>query len=357
MEPAGLSLTALTLICWVISLYKLRDLARNTANMPQRLLVLAQLAITLALTIRRVDPQLDHLLAMPGVTETAAICLTLLFTAGVQGCLLYLASSATVEVHRRVRRRFLGTAGAIALVLTFYVLARPHDSLGHARGGTDQVPTLAVLTGLGYLGWSMGQIAVLAFRYARLPLRPLARLGLRLSTLGALSGVGHVVLAAASLVLRNPATRSGSAALLAVSILSIVIGSTLPSWGPYLWLDRLYQWGPLPTSPCGSGHCGPPSTRWSPTLPCCRATTGFRHGPPLPVRCRYAGSGCRWRSSTGTTPCSPGCPRGSQQRPGPTVTGQGCEGHSWRWPSKRRSWPPRCGPANTRSRPLPIPSR
>ncbi|WP_210864656.1 MAB_1171c family putative transporter [Micromonospora sp. C97] len=248
---------AVTLVCWGMSLYKLRDLARDRDNRPLRALCLALIAITISMTIQPLMSKIDELSGIPDVTRLLSNCLSLVCATAAQAFLLYM-TSRDVSNRRRVRRRTIALALTIAVMIVMFVATLLDGSRSDPRvrateydGGPSHPPfQFAYLTYLfvylAYLGWSLTQVVVLANRYAAIAHRPLLRFGLRMITAGSLWGLAYV---AAKLVAIALANRSADWAQItdavvvlafSTSILLVLIGSTIPSWGPRVGLDRLW---------------------------------------------------------------------------------------------------------------------
>ncbi|PZG07777.1 hypothetical protein C1I95_30665, partial [Micromonospora craterilacus] len=98
------AMIVVTLVCWGMSLYKLRDLARDRGNLPLRALCLALLAITLSMTIQPFMPRIDQFLGVLDAARLISNCLSLLCATAAQAFLLYLTSD-DAETRRSVRRR------------------------------------------------------------------------------------------------------------------------------------------------------------------------------------------------------------------------------------------------------------
>ncbi|MEV0811174.1 MAB_1171c family putative transporter, partial [Micromonospora sp. NPDC050200] len=238
-----------TLMCWVLSLYKLRDLARDPRNRPLRALCLALVGITVSLTLQPFMPALDRALGVLDLARVLSNCLTLVSATAAQAFLLHLTGDDE-RTRCRVRHRTVAQLASIAAIAVLFALAParaalddPRVASGRYYGDPFDAPFLYVY--LTYLGWSMAQVVVLAHRYARRAARPLLRLGLRLIVAGAAWGLVYVLakLTAVAAGALWPGTALASDAVVVfsftVSILLILIGSTLPSWGPLVGLDRL----------------------------------------------------------------------------------------------------------------------
>ncbi|SCF27918.1 hypothetical protein GA0074696_4030 [Micromonospora purpureochromogenes] len=238
-----------TLTCWVMSLYKLRDLARNPRYRPLRALCLALVGITVSLTIQPFMPALDRALGVLDLARLLSNCLTLVSATAAQAFLLHMTGDDE-RTRRRVRRRTVALLVSIAAIAVLFALTPARTALDDPRvasgryyGDPFDAPFLYVY--LTYLGWSMTQVVALAHRYARQAGRPLLRLGLRLIVAGAAWGLvyvlGKLTAVAAGALWPGSALVSDAVVVFSftVSILLILIGSTLPSWGPLVGLDRL----------------------------------------------------------------------------------------------------------------------
>ncbi|MEU4472419.1 MAB_1171c family putative transporter [Micromonospora sp. NPDC023888] len=246
-----------TLICWGMSLYKLRDLARDRGNRPLRALCLALIAITISMTLQPLMPKIDQLFGIPDVTRLMSNCLSLVCVTAAQAFLLYM-TSRDVSTRRRVRRRTIALALTIAVMIMMFVATPSDVSPSDPRVRTDEyygepfhppfhfVYVAYLFVYLAYLGWSLTQVVVLANRYAGIAHRPLLRFGLRMITVGSLWGLAYVPAKLVAVALGN---RSSDVALItdavvvltfSTSILLVLIGSTIPSWGPRVGLDRLW---------------------------------------------------------------------------------------------------------------------
>ena len=250
----GVIVALLTVICWGMALYKLSHLIRDPASRPLRALCLALCAITGSLTAQRLARWLDQLAGALDFGRVTANCLTLLAAAGGQAFLLYL-TSADEPVRRRVRRLAAGTATCIAAVIALYAITPPRYPVTdpYVRSGAyyhTPAPLIAsyVFVHLGYVAWSCWQITLLARGYARLATRPLLRLGLRLIVAGSVVALVYVAVKLANMALWRVAARLPglSESIIVVcftaAILLILVGATIPSWGPLVGLERLVTW-------------------------------------------------------------------------------------------------------------------
>jgi hypothetical protein len=246
------AMLVVTLICWGMSLYKLRDLSRDPGNRPLRALCLALVAITLSLTIQPLAPAIDQYFGVVDLARVASNCLSLICATAAGAFLLYMTSSDT-PTRRQVRRRVTTLGVTVAVIIALFILTPPAASLtdprvrsGEYYGDPFNAPFMYAY--LAYLGWSLAQVVILATRYARIAHRPLLRFGLRLIAAGAAWGLGYV--AAKLVAVVAGALWPGSVLItdavvvlcFTTSILLVLIGSTIPSWGPRVGLDRIWIW-------------------------------------------------------------------------------------------------------------------
>ncbi|WP_433528061.1 MAB_1171c family putative transporter [Micromonospora sp. CA-263727] len=240
------------LVCWGLSLYKLRDLARDRGNLSLRVLCLALLTITVSMTIQPFMPMIDQFLGVLDAARLISNCLTLLCTTAAQAFLLYMTSD-DAGTRRSVRRRSVALAVTVATMVALFAVTPPAAGLSDPRvrdgeyyGEPFYAPFLYVY--LAYLGWSLVQVVILASRYARIAHRPLLRFGLWLIVVGSLWGLAYVSakLAAVAVGILRPewglAVDGVVVLSFTISILLVLIGSTIGSWGPMVGLDRLWEW-------------------------------------------------------------------------------------------------------------------
>ncbi|RZU75293.1 hypothetical protein EV384_3825 [Micromonospora kangleipakensis] len=246
------AMVVVPLACWGMSLYKLRDLARDPGNRPLRALCVALWSITLALTVQPVGPWLDQRLGVLDVARLTGNCLTLVCVTAGQAFHLYMTGT-DAATERRVRRRSVLLAIAVATMIVLFIRTPPAADLADPRvlsrayyAEPFDAPCLYVY--LAYLGWSLAQMALLANRYAGIAHRPLLRFGLRLITVAAMWGLlyvaGKLVAVVAGVFQPGlvPAVDSLVILCFTTSILLALIGSTIPSWGPLVGLYRLWAW-------------------------------------------------------------------------------------------------------------------
>jgi uncharacterized protein DUF6545 len=243
---------AITAVCWAMSIYKTRDLILGRRTPALLALCVAIVTITIALSTQPLADRIDRAVGVLDVTRISANSLTLVSAAAAQAFLI-LVTGTTRATLRQVRWRVLLMVGCVTTMIIMFVATPGRYRIDDpfVRSGAyytnNPHPYTAGYTYiyLGYLGWSLAQVVVLAHRYARATPRPLLRLGLRLMMVGSVLGCGYVLLkviyavvgerAASPLILDHAIALTFTAA-----ILLILIGSTLPSWGALIGLDRLW---------------------------------------------------------------------------------------------------------------------
>lgn len=251
-----------TLICWIMSIYKLRDLVRaeqaarrSGAGMPNRSLrslCIALVAITFSLTVQPLMPDLDRFFGVVDLARLASNSATLACGTAAQAFLLYLAST-DATVRRQVHRRWIALAATVLLMVALFAITPPATDVtdprvesGEYYGDPFSGPFLFPY--LAYLAWSLVQVVILSNRYAAIAHRPLTRFGLRLIVVGSIWGLGYIAAKLTAIMVgavRPSAALAIDAVVVAcftISILLVLIGSTIPSWGPRIGLDRFWSW-------------------------------------------------------------------------------------------------------------------
>src|SRR4051794_39770310 len=116
---------AVSVLCWAMSIHKIRDLHRDRGNRPLRALCVALWAITLALTVQPLAALIDRLSGVLDLGRVLGNCLTVASAAAAQGFLIYMTDVGPATV-RRVRRRY--AIAAIVVVAIAVLFARQHDA-------------------------------------------------------------------------------------------------------------------------------------------------------------------------------------------------------------------------------------
>jgi hypothetical protein len=242
-------------ICWAGLLAKLWDLRMNPRNHATRWLCVMLITISLACTgqLRQVSDRVDSV-AIPGTTWVLANCLTLVAGLATQASFLHTANPGEAAA-RTVRARLWLTVAVIVGIVILFLTVKSNYAEFHAKEGTaQQVPATGAHSYL-YVAY-LAVLAVggtqAALAYAAIADRFCLRAGLRITAAGMavtfLYGVTKVVGMVGYQLGLLPAgkyTESVIGSLFTVAILLILVGFTLPAWGPRAGLDTLADWSAL----------------------------------------------------------------------------------------------------------------
>jgi hypothetical protein len=242
------------LLAWAAVLYKLPVLWRPLARPGLRAHWFAHLALALALTflLHPTYLAIDAALGIPNLARllghasvlVAGWCVTVYFVH-----LTLPADRAGAET----RRGGLVLVAALVLLGLFFRLASigeedAVDFTGHFAGRPFVLEYRLVF--LAYLAWTMVVLITLGRRYAPLARdRPALALGLRLLGLAGWVALGYVVhegawATSSRLGIHYPVPQPEltKELLMAASISLLLIGATLPAWGPRVGIPGLYRW-------------------------------------------------------------------------------------------------------------------
>jgi hypothetical protein len=239
-------------ILWAGVVGKLPALRQQPDNRALRAYWLSLLALALAVTVL-LPPVHLALDATTGVANIARLLghgLALASACAAQAFLLY-SSYPEAAARPRVRRRAWALVATLAPMATLFGLGQVHhetlDFIG--RYGTATPILVYWLLFLAYLGLALVDVVRLAWRWAGLTDRAVLRLGLRLTGAGAGTGllyVGYDLLFLAASQLDRAHLLGDqpliTQALIAAAVVLIVLGSTMPAWGPRVGLPRLLRW-------------------------------------------------------------------------------------------------------------------
>ncbi|SNR52443.1 hypothetical protein SAMN06265360_108164 [Haloechinothrix alba] len=235
--------TALYSLCaagaWVAAGYKLSATRRlRDPTVTAVCVTLALMGMVLTASIPPLRVWLDHQLASVNFGVLLTLVCVVAFSTSAQVMLLLWTRTAE-DARGAVRNRLIALAGVVVLMTALFLAAHPgpHDH-SFSRGSAGNLGYAAcLLIYLAALGIAMLAIARLGWRYARLTDRPLVAHGLRLAAAGSTLVLAYCVYRLGTLVgawfgrdTAYPETLlrliAGSGALL------IMLGLTLPSWGP-----------------------------------------------------------------------------------------------------------------------------
>jgi hypothetical protein len=240
------------LLTWTAVIFKLSALRRSPGNPARRAYWLAMFTLALALTVLLppVHLAIDRAAGIPNLARLLGHGLALAASWAVQAFLVHL-NYPGVSARRKTRRYGWGLAGTLVLMATLFALAPVDDETMNFMGRYAEAPLMLEywLAFLAYLGLAQWNVARLSWRYARLTDRPTLSLGLRLTGVGGLFGLAYGAHEGLYLVLRRldlgyplGNKEAITQVLLASAIAFIVIGSTMPAWGPRVGLPALWRW-------------------------------------------------------------------------------------------------------------------
>lgn len=228
--------------------YKIPPLLRDPHSPTRRALVamLACLVWAPAVNTPFVYTRFDELVGVPNLARLIAHCGIIGFAVSVQLLLLHW----TVEnpPRRSTWFRLLAVVAAVTAMTVFFVLAPLDESLTSeftVRYGDAPYMAQYMLVYLGYFLIALVDILRLSWRFAGLTGQRFLRIGLRLVSYGAVFGLAYCLEKGLYIAARNagfepiPADvqQNMSPLLTGPGCVLMLIGFTIPSWGP--WLQRL----------------------------------------------------------------------------------------------------------------------
>jgi hypothetical protein len=242
-------------LLWAAVIGKLPAVRRRPNDPVLRGYWLAMLSLAGAVTVI-IPPVQLAIDRASGVTDLALLLrhtLALCTGCAAQAFLLY-SSYPQAQADPKVRRQVWALlATLLAMAALFWVGKAHHDEFDLLRGNTITWPVLLYwLLWLGYMGSALVNAARLLGRWARLSSgNVLLSRGLRLISVGAAIGLGyvgyHLVILAASRFGWPPRHLLGDPQLIIqgltiASQLCLVVGLTMPAWGPRVGLPKLLRW-------------------------------------------------------------------------------------------------------------------
>lgn len=239
-------------LLWVAVAYKLPAFRRSPRDPAVRAYWLTLLSLALALTalLPPVYVAIDRLAGVPNLTRLLANSLALVTAWTVQAFLFYLSEPEALA-RRAVRRRGLTLVGTLALMAGLFIAAPVDQEAVNFTRRYGDVPFILEyrLVFLAYLAVAAANVARLSWRYAAIADRPSLRLGLRLVAAGGLVSLAYVIHEGLYVMSRRLdvtylVSRPEIVTLILVAVASslMVIGSTMPAWGPHLGIPRVCRW-------------------------------------------------------------------------------------------------------------------
>lgn len=235
---------AAAVLTWLAAAYKLASLRRGSPAGRALLAALVLLAVGLTVKVGGVYRAVDEAAGRANLAQLLKDGCVVASACATQVLLLHL-SRTRGDAGPRVRTRVVVLVLALAAMISFFLVAAPgaEDVKYLSRHGASAGLFEFRLVYLAYLAFAFGDIVRLCTRFARLAGEPLLTLGLRLVAAGGVVGVGYAAVNALSvLAARDGATgrvdalQSLSKGLIVVATLLVVVGSTLPAWGPRVGL-------------------------------------------------------------------------------------------------------------------------
>jgi hypothetical protein len=216
-------------------------------------LAMLTLAGAVTVIIPPVQLAIDRASGVPDLALLLRHTLALGCACAAQAFLLY-SSHLPAVAAPQVRRQVWALAGTLLAMAAIFWIGKAHHEAFDILGGnrTGRPVLLYWLLWLGYLGLALVNAARLLGRWARLRSdNVLLSRGLRLVSVGAAVGLGyvgyHLVLLAASQFGWPPQHLLGDQQLIIQSLtiasqVLLVVGLTMPAWGPRVGLPKLLRW-------------------------------------------------------------------------------------------------------------------
>ncbi|MFY1700010.1 MULTISPECIES: MAB_1171c family putative transporter [unclassified Solwaraspora] len=257
--------TALYAVCaaagWYAFGYKLRDLRRDRDNRVLRAMVYAFLAYAAGVTfaVGPVAVAVDSTTGLPNLAKLLAHAGVMAVAANSEILLLFLALPPAVAA-RRARRRVIASLVAFCLLTLLWsatVSADPPVRLTVEDAAHPAVAAYLVVYLCAFVAYA-ADLARLCWRFSLVTPRRWLRRGLRITAFGATTALAYCAVKTGYLLAYRLGHRPGgeaeiAAVLVTIGALAMLIGLTLPTWGPALdagrrWLRRQRAWhrlGPL----------------------------------------------------------------------------------------------------------------
>ena len=234
---------AVTAVPWLALGSRIPALRRYPGDPRLRAWCLAALFLALALTVFSAPVYLavDRLARVPNLSQLLGNEATVVSATAILVLLTYVDRPGPAPA-RRVWSLVLTGGGFMALlaVLFLRVPSRPDQP--------DYWTSYALLPGVAAyrlvyllcLGYTAVNLTRLGLAYASVSPRPATRLGVRLVALSGVVGCLDVVDECARVL--GIGALTGSRTLSATTVFLLVIGGTIPGWGPRVGVDRALEW-------------------------------------------------------------------------------------------------------------------
>jgi hypothetical protein len=228
---------------------------RDPANRSLRYLTATLAALSASMTFQPLAQWLDHTTGILDLGRVAGNCCAIVGAGCAQIVLLRLAYPEA-DVRTRARVRLIAMTVSVAVAAGLFLITPARYSVddpfvvSHAYYYDTPSPAAAPyqFVVIAYLGWAAGEAVLRSHRYGRVGSVSLLRTGMGLISLGSCLVLVYLGLKLATIALPDVApgfVRYVQDHLLVtvftVASLTILVGATLPSWGPRVGLDRLWE--------------------------------------------------------------------------------------------------------------------
>jgi hypothetical protein len=255
LSPVVIAGAFVALACWVLTVVKVCDAISDPANRSLRYLTATLAALSASMTFQPLAQWLDHTTGVLDLGRAAGNCCAIVGAGCAQIVLLRLAYPEAA-VRPRARVRLIAMAMSVAAVAALFLLTPARYSVDDpyvvSHAYYYMTPSAAAapyqFVVIAYLGWAAGEAVLRSYRYGWGGAASLLRAGMGLISLG--SGLVLLYLALKLATIALPGVAPGFAryvqnhllvTVFTVASLTILVGATLPSWGPRVGLDRLWE--------------------------------------------------------------------------------------------------------------------
>lgn len=241
-----------TALAWIAVAYELAIRGRQAREPGGRAFQVGLFFLALALTdlLPPVAVAIDRLAGVANLSRLLGHVLVLTAAWAVQVYLIQL-NYPDERGRWRVQRRASTLLGTVALLVMFFALAPVHREALDFWGRYQRAPYILEyrLVFVAYLGWALATVVHLCWRYAGITDHPATATGLRLVAIGGFIGLVYCVheglrVMASAIGVTNGVLDSNlvTQILIATGVGLMVIGSTMPAWGPRVGVPELVSW-------------------------------------------------------------------------------------------------------------------
>ncbi|SCF29276.1 hypothetical protein GA0074696_4151 [Micromonospora purpureochromogenes] len=234
---------------WIAFGYMLRLQRRQPSHARGAICVaLGAFAVGITLAVPPLATAIDHASGLPNLAKVLSHGCAMTIAVSAESMLLHLALPPRTAAAR-VRLWMLVTGGAFLAMVGLFAHTLTYDSpvLLTVEYATDPAVTayLLIFMTLGFFAYCI-DIARLCWRFARICGRPWLRRGLRVTAVGAAFALLYstnkiVYLVAYWNGYRPTGEREIAAVLVAISALLMMVGLTMPAWGPIFAITRRWD--------------------------------------------------------------------------------------------------------------------